>query len=406
LDKAIQCFEKVVELKPLSSEAHNNLGTALAAKNELDKATLCYREAIRLNTNDPIPYNNMAQALIKEGKIAEAIAYFRSSLQLDIMFSGAHLNLSLALLSAGNLSEGWQEYEWRWQAKDFPSVKRDFPQPRWQGEDITGKTILVWAEQGVGDEILFASMLPDITARAGHCIIECEPRLVALFARSFPDTEVVPRSNPPYPRTAQPDIQFQIPMGSLAQWFRNSLDSFPDHQGYLVAAPKRAAYWKNRLAELGSGKKVGICWRSMVKNVSRNRHYTQLDQWWPILHVPGIVFVNLQYDDCKTELAAAEQQFGIRIHAFDEIDLKNNLDEAAALTDALDLVISAPTAVAAMAGALGVPTWKIIAKGGNWPTLGTDRMPWHPSMRLFLRAWKDSWEGPIEEIARELQRIN
>ena len=130
----------------------------------------------------------------------------------------------------------------------------------------------------------------------------------------------------------------------------------------------------------------------MLRGATRNVYYTNLDQWGPILTTPGLVFVNLQYDNCQPELDAAEQRFGVKIHAWDDIDLKDDLDSAAALISALDLVITAPTSVAAMAGALGVPVWDLAGKEDNWSTLGTDYMPWYPSMRLFLKARNGNWE--------------
>lgn len=405
LDQAISSLQKALQIEPNYVEAILNFGTTLQLQEKIDQATQYLLRALKLEPNNPQIHVALGTALNDQGYLDTAISCYEAALRLNPNYATAYRSRSRALLLNGDLQRGWQDFEWRWHTSDCDYRSRDFPQPWWQGEDLTGKTVLVWAEQGVGDEILFASMLPDIVACAGHCIVECDARLAPLFARSFPHIEAVPRSNPPNPRLAEPDIQFQTPMGSLARFFRNSLDSFPDHQGYLLADPKRIAYWKSRLAELGSGKKVGICWRSMLQSANRNMHYTRLDQWGPILSVPGITFVNLQYDDCSAELASAEQQFGIKIHAYDQINLLNDLDGAAALTSALDLVISAPTSVAAMAGALGVAVWELAAKQGNWSTLGTDHMPWYPQMKLFTRPWNVDWENVINSISHDLEQL-
>jgi tetratricopeptide (TPR) repeat protein len=402
LDQAAESLLQALQLKPDNAPAYFNLGNIFGAQNKAYEAITCFQNALRLNPSDALTYYNLANILNQIGKQADAIVLHREALRLKPDFVAAHNNLSLALLSAHDYSEGWHEYEWRWKAKDSPPLKRDFPQPWWQGEDLTGKTILVWAEQGLGDEILFASMIPDLLNQSCHCVIECNSRLVPLLARSFPAAEVVPSSNPPHPRTLQPDVAFQIPMGSLGRQFRHSLDSFPAHRGYLLPDPQRIAHWRNHLAALGNERKIGICWRSMLQTTNRDFHYSTLEQYGPFLTVPGVIFVNLQYDECRAELAAAEQQFGVKIHVCEEIDLKNDLDEAAALTAALDLVISAPTAVAAMAGALGVPVWRL----SMGSTQGTGHIPWYPSMHLFLRAWDESWQRVIEAIAHDLRNTH
>ena len=402
LDQAAENLLQALQLKPDNAPAYFNLGNIFGAQNKPYEAIACFQNALRLNPSDALTYYNLANALNHIGKLADAIVLYRETLRLKPDYVAAHNNLSLALLSADDYSEGWQEYEWRWKATESPPLKRDFPQPWWQGEDLTGKTILVWSEQGLGDEILFASIIPDLLAQSCHCVIACTPRLIPLLARSFPAAEVVSHSAPPHPRTLQPDVTYQIPMGSLGRQFRHSLDSFPAHRGYLRPDPQRIAHWRNHLAALGNGRKIGICWRSMLQIANRSLHYCPLEQWGPILTMPGVIFVNLQYDECHAELAAAEQQFGVKIHICEGIDLKNDMDDAAALTAALDLVISAPTAVAAMAGALGAPVWRL----SMGVPQSTDRIPWYPSMRQFLRAWDKSWEGVIEAIAHKLRNMS
>jgi hypothetical protein len=306
----------------------------------------------------------------------------------------------LALLTQGKLDEGWQCYRHRY-CDGGATGKREFPQPHWGGEDLRDKTILIWESQGIGDEMLFANMFPNLIARSHRCVIECAPKLVPLFGRSFPASLVVPRTDPPHPAT-QENIDFQIPAADAAQWLRPRLESFPRHDGYLTADPERVAHWQSRLATLGAGLKVGFCWRSSVASGRRHLHYTSLDQWGPIFAVPGVHFVNLQYDDCAAELAAAHQRFGIPLHAFAEVDLFNDLGEAAALTKAMDLVITAPTAAGRLAAAQGVPTWEM-GCGTTWVSLGTDHVPWLPSLRLFMRQWNQPWEGIIAALAEQLQ---
>jgi hypothetical protein len=253
--------------------------------------------------------------------------------------------------------------------------------------------------------MIFAGMIPELSAAAAHLTVECEPRLVPLFARSFPGVEIIPRTNPPHPATGAADLQ--IPAGSAARWLRGSLArfplSFPAGQGYLRADPERVAHWRERLAALGPGPRVGICWRSALSSGLRARHCTSLPQWGAVLTAPGVHFVNLQYDDCREELAEARGRFGVAIHTLPDIDLKQQIDEVAALTTALDLVVTVGTAPACMAGALGVPVWLLaLTSGGDCWTMGQHYCPWFPSMRLYERAWGQPWEEVLERLARDL----
>jgi hypothetical protein len=163
------------------------------------------------------------------------------------------------------------------------------------------------------------------------------------------------------------------------------------------------AHWRGRLAALGPGPRIGICWRSALTSGLRGLQCTSLPQWGAVLAVPGVHFVNLQYDDCRAELAEARGHFGVAIHTWPDIDLKRDLDEVAALTTALDLVVSVGTAVACMAGALGVPVWQLtVTSSGDCWTMGQHYCPWLPSMHLYERAWHQGWKEVLERLARDL----
>ena len=338
------------------------------------------------------------------GDLETARLCFERALALEPDHANTRWNRSLCLLALGRLAEGWADYDWRWKAA-LAGFERPFVQPFWDGSDLQGKTILVWMEQGLGDQITFASMLPDLLRAGAHCIVECEPRLVQLLARSFPGTEVVARTTPPDSRTLQPDIQFQIAAGSLAPLLRPSLESFPQRRGYLAPDPVEIGRSKARLDSLGDGLKVGICWRSSLSGGMRAMHYPQLNQWGPILATPGVKFVNLQYDQCDEELHEAERLFGTRVHVWDDTDLKNDLDGVAALISTLDLVISARTSVASMAGAAGASTLVVCRGASDWWGLGTDHCPWLPSVRAFSCGAYDPWEPVIASIASEVGQL-
>jgi len=395
------CYRRALELEPESMQAVNNLGTYLADSGARREALSQFRKAIDLKPDSTIAWCNAGQMMKDLGLAETALRCFQRALRLEPEHPVTLWNRSVCLLGLGRLAEGWADYEWGWKTGTRTPL-RPFSQTRWAGEELTGKTILVWMEQGLGDHILWSSMLPDLMRAGAHCIVECEERLVTLLARSFPTAEVIHCTNPPHIRTGQPDIHFQIPGGSLPQWLRPDLTSFPAHSGFLVPDPERVAHWRERVEALGDGLKVGICWRSMLHGGNRSIFYSQLKQWGGILTTPGVHFVNLQYDECTQELDEVERLFGARVHGWDDIDLKKDQESVAALISALDLVISAATAVDQMAGGLGVPAWVLSRYVSGFWDLGTDHCPWYPSARAFYCGAKDPWEPVLEKIAAEL----
>ncbi len=401
--EAARQYWKALQLNPRLYSAANNLGLCLAEEGLDEAAIPLYRKVTEMKPEWPAAWSNLGEALRALGQAEEALACHDRALALQPDDDKVRWNRALCLLALGRLEEGWADYGARCIHKG--SRLRPFSHPRWDGSDLAGKTILVWMEQGIGDEILFCGMLPDLLRAGAHCVLECDARLVTLLRRSFPEMEVFPRTQPVHPRIQQRDIHFQIAAASLTRRLRPTLESFPRHHGYLIPDPVRIAHLKGRLAGLGEGLKVGICWRSMMNTGQRARHYSQLTQWGPILTTPGVRFVNLQYDRCEEELVEAERLFGIPIHRWKDIDLKDDQESVAAFAAALDLVIAPSTAVSEMAGAVGRPTWVPVRGLTNWWGLGTDYCPWLPSVRPFICQATDPWEPLIENIAVELRAL-
>lgn len=403
-EQAIPYYLKSLELDPGRSEAANNLGACLADAGRRESALALLCKIVEMHPDHAGAWGNLGVATKNFGDLKTALRCFDRVLELDPGDAKAQWNRSLTLLGMGRLAEGWAAYEWRFRSGAVPR-EQPSSQPRWEGNDPAGKTILVWVEQGLGDQLLFFSMVPDLMRAGARCVVECDWRLVKLLERSFPGAEVVPYCTPPHPRVQQPDIDFQIPVGSLARWLRPGLESFPQKTGYLAPDPFQVSRWRNRLDALGEGLKVGICWRSGMTRGSRSMHYSQLNQWGPILTAPEVHFINLQYDECSKELREAKQLLGARVHVWKDMDLKNDQDGLAALMSVLDLVISAGTAVDSMAGAVGAPTWVLMRGIGDLWGLGTNRCPWSRSVRPFLCGAAAPWEPVIATIAAELCQL-
>ncbi|MBV9508373.1 MAG: tetratricopeptide repeat protein [Acidobacteriia bacterium] len=397
-------YWKVLQLKPESSSAANNMGICLAEAGYRADALPFYRKALEISPNEAPIWANLGLALKELGQPEEGLECEDRAIAIRPAYPKAIFNRSLCLLALGRLAEAWEGYAWRFQAQP-KNPPRIFPHPVWDGSDPAGKTLLVWMEQGLGDQILFSGLLPDLLRAGAHCIVECDYRLTNLISRSFSGVEAIPQLNPPHPYTERPDIDFQIAAGSLPRWFRPKLESFPQHRGYLSPDPELSRKWRERIGGLGAGLKVGICWRSGLNKEARSVFYARLNQWGPILSIPGIEFINLQYDECNAELQEAEQLFGIQVHRWGDVDLKQDQESVAALISNLDLVISAGTAVDQLAGALGVRAWVLLRANSDTWGLGTGGCPWYPSVRPFYCEVLAEWEPVIGRMASELRKL-
>ena len=410
LDQAIQAYHRALDVNPSYSEAYNNLGIALKEQENLDDAIQAYHRALEINPNYSEAYNNLGNVLKEQGKLDDAVLAYRSALGINPDYSEAHNNLGLVLLLQGNFSSGWREYEWRLKCKElgFFLNKRDFPQVFWNGSDLNGKTILVWAEQGIGDEIMLASMLPTLLKMNSNIIVECDKRLVPLFQRSFPFIQFVPREDPANPKLLDTTIDYQIPMGSLGQWLRADKDAFlPKQESYLQACPNRVGQLQEKYRSLAGDKLlVGISWKST--GIEKKRAQTKnapLKHWTPILSQKDCYFVNLQYGNIREEIEAYTIATGYPIYIDEEIDPLSDLDGFAAQVSVLDLIVSTSNTTVHMSGGLGKKVWGLLSSRPDWRwMLEEENTPWYQTVRLFRQEKSGDWEGVFQRISSALKQ--
>ena len=338
----------------------------------------------------------------KLGLLEDRVDAGRRYMRLRPEHGEARWDLALQELALGDITAGWEGYAFRWSHQYYRTWRYELPVPEWAGESLADKKILAWREQGIGDEILFASCIPDLAKAASKVTLACTDRLVPLFTRSFPGVTVIDAKRITPPNVEHFDIDFHTSIGALPRWFRPTLESFPAAGGFLTADPARVRAWHDRLTAL-PGLRVGISWRSGMMTADRARSYATLEKWGPLLQVPGTTFVNLQYDDCSLALATAEDRFGVHVHSFPDLDLRNDFEGAGALMKNLDLIITIGNAVGELGGALGVPTWRLSPTPiKEWTMLGTDRRPWFPSMRICQAPRTDDWEALVASLVDEL----
>ncbi len=416
IDGAIEVLRNAIYILPNDPQLWITLGTVTAETSDFATAQTFYREALRLNPKMARGWHNLAHAINHTGPLEEALQHYERALKLctdendRIEIVHAH---GLCKISLGQLDGGWLEYEERHNPRFGQSNMFTAPAPRWDGEDLEGKTLLLIGEQGLGDEIMFAGIIPDMLERVGpegRLLVASDHRLVPLLQRSFPQAKVGLQAHfrhnakniriAPWAKGAlKPD--FYAPLGTPLQYVRQRLEDFP-REAFLIPEPARVGYWRERLSELGPGPYVGICWRSMLLTTQRRKFFSPMEAWRAPLTLPNVKFVNLQYGDCSADLAFARDKLGATITNFEDIDLKNNLDDNAALCAALDLVVSAPTAAAALAAGTGTETW-FLAAGRVWPQLGTDTYPWYPKTRVLTPDAFGNWPALMETLAAQLK---
>ena len=404
---AARCFTQAVKFRDNYCQAHNNLGyTLINDLEEYERGARHIEIAMGLRPHDPDVMCNYSALLLNRGFSEDALRYCDKVLALHGELHEVRLNRAMAALKLGQFTKAWTDYESRKLTKGN-YIPRDFGFPEWNGESLQDKSILVYAEQGLGDQIMFASCLPDLMQRASHCVIECSPQLVRLFRRSFPAATVLPSGQVCEAPAilAQPgQVHFQTTIGSLPRFFRTDIASFPSRRGYLMADPERIEYWSHRIAKIAPGSKIGLSWRGGAASTRRALRSIALADLQPILDVECCGFFSVQYGDVQAELSALEGKRSTNVqHYQDAID---DYDETAALICALDMVISVQTAVVHLAGALGRPTWALLPVVPEWRYQQSGAaMPWYPSVRLFRQSRADHWQPVIREVATELEAL-
>jgi len=397
----IAALERIVARIPDHAEAHAALGALhLRGAFEAESALVALDRARALGLDDADVHARRGVALHDLGRADEAIAAFDLALARNPRHIAARFHRALSLLALGRFAEGWPDYELRLRSEDRP--QRTIAGVRWQGEPFEGRTLLVHAEQGVGDEILFASCLPDIVSRAGLCIVECDARLASLYRRSFPGATIIGGSQrEPIAIPADVRVDLHVPVGSLPGYLRRSRTDFPAHAGYLRADPQRTAAWRARLAESGQRCSVGVAWRGGTLRSRGPARSVALAELSAILAIQGVDWVSLQRGAAPEELEAMQRAHGARVLSFPQA--LENLDETAALLAALDLVITTDSTVAQLAGASGRQVWVLLPVSAEWRYgIDGERMPWYPSARLFRQAAPGAWSAVAGRVAREL----
>jgi tetratricopeptide (TPR) repeat protein len=418
VEDAVAAYREALRLKPNFLEACNNLGAAREQQDLLDEAISCYEYALQLDPACAAACNNLGMVLKRQGKIAAAMGRFEETLRLDPNYASARWNRATMWLLKGDFERGWAEYEWRWTQPDFG--RRRFVQPAWDGTPLSGKTILLYAEQGIGDTLQFVRYVPLVQERGGRVILQCPLQLMKLLSRLPGIERLVVKDDP------LSAFDVHAALLSLPAILHTSLDDVPATVPYIQADAVLMERWRkevemsevrstvsgvksdafdtgHRTSETGRVFKIGIAWQGNPAFKEDRYRSIPLARFARLAQVPGVQLISLQKGAGTEQLREVRDKIPI-------LDLGNRLDEesgpfmdTAAILKNIDLVISSDTALPHLAGALGVPVWVALPLVPDWRwLLGREDCPWYPTMRLFRQTKLGRWEDVFERIAEAL----
>lgn len=413
VDEAISNLQDAYKVAPKSATIAAALADAYLTHDEPNRALDLMLQATNTKPQDVNIMNGVGHILRDLDRHAEALKYFNKAIGLSSEHPDSHVNAGLTLLSDQKFSDGWVHYAYRSQQKSVSIQEPKLELTRWAGQDLSDKHLAVWTEQGLGDEILQASLVPDLASNTRKLTLICSDRLAPIFTRSFPYAKVCSRTNvahPSYTTTAQ----MACPLIDTGQLLRKTEAMFPRHEGYLKALHKLTSATRSRYTSLTNEPSkpfvISLSWQS-GHALYGARNTIPLEDWRAVLEVgrdsdQPVIFVAAQYAADPDEISDVSHALGVPIYQDHEVDHAGEMDPVAAQLSASDLVISTSTTTAQLAAALARPTWHLpatgLACGWYWLTEG-EVTPWYPAMRQFRRPQRDGRKAQIESVAAALK---
>jgi Flp pilus assembly protein TadD len=392
-EQSVSAYDHALAANPRHAVAWWNRADSLQELGRFAEALACCDRAIALTPESRSAHYNRANALRELGRAQEALVAYAQATQIDPAFADAHFNEALVRLREGDFAGGWPKYEWRWKRNDNPQADR-FSAPQWDGATpLNGRTILLHAEQGLGDTIQFARYVPMVAARGASIVMEVQGALAPLLAPS-PGVHVVAAGQ------ALPPFDSHCALMSLPLAFGTDLTSIPGGVPYLHVPAERIEAWSRRLPP-AQGLRVGLCWSGNPNHQSDRERSISLERLTPLLSAPGVQFVGVQKDLRESDRAVLSH--------FPLLGLGQQFEDfadTAAVLSLCDLVISVDTSVAHLAGALGRPLWLLIQYMPDFRWLmEREDSPWYPTARLFRQHSRGDWDSVIARLGGELARV-
>ncbi len=386
-------LHQAVRLRPDFAEALNSLGLTYLQHGDFAVAETNFMHALQLNPRCVAAHTNLGSTYKEQGRLEEAVACYDLALAMDPECTITHWNRSLAWLQMGDFQQGWPEYEWRWRRKTTPPPP--YTQPRWDGSPLGGRTILLHAEQGLGDMMQFVRYVPSVKEKGGVVIIAAPSSVIGLLATCSGIDQTVTDGQ------TMPTFDVHAPLLSLPGLLKTDVATIPAKVPYLTADSAKLDRWGHRLRAI-PGFKVGISWQGNPRHDWDAHRSFPLAAMEPMARVDGVTLISLQKGSATDQIALVKDRFPV----FDLGRDLTDFTETAAVIKQLDLVICCDTSVGHLAGALAVPVWLALSTFVDWRWLrGTNSSPWYPTMRLFRQERLGKWKSLLRRIAKELKRF-
>jgi Flp pilus assembly protein TadD len=394
-------YRQALQLAPDFAVAHFGLGLAFRAMDRPDEAAVHLRRYLARVPEDAEAHHQLGLALRDLGKLDQAIEHLEQALAAKPGDRDVAVGLATTILLAGDFCRGWRIW-----LQCFARTMVRYPDPADAIAAFAGKHVVIHANEGVGDEVMYASCLPDLEAVARDVTLYCDRRLATLFQRSFPAIRILGTDKEATQQVVgrvSPD-EIHLLASQLPAYFRRDVASFPSRRCYLVADVREVDEWRRRFEALGDGPKVGLSWRGGADPVVRARRSIPLADWGPLLAIPGVSFINLQYGEVGDEVRKVEKRCSVPIHSWSDANPITDLDSFAAQVAALDLVISVDNSTVHIAGSLGVPVWVLLPRipDWRWTMAGSDSY-WYPSAKLIRQGQGENWGNVVRRVRSALQ---
>jgi tetratricopeptide (TPR) repeat protein len=395
LADAVKIYRQVIAIDPSDVAILNNLSACLCNLGKFDEAAAACERAIALAPQDALLWSNHAALLLHKGEIDAALAVSHRAVALAPQHPTVRFNHSHLLLLCGDFQNGFSDYRWRRQCAGLFSSRMNFKAPEWRGEPFAGRTLLLFAEQGIGDALQFIRYLPMVAARGGEILLSVQDTLAPLL-RQLEGITVVARSAP------LPPFDLQLSLMDLPHVFGTRLDSIPAEIPYLHADPDKVASWRRALGDVDA-LKVGIAWAGSAIHKGDRYRSLPAEAVLPLLVMPGVQLYSLQKEPRAADVTVLA---ALGSHVIDLAPALGDFTDTAAAVAALDLVISVDTSVVHLTGAMGRPAWVLLPYAQDWRWLRErDDSPWYPTLRLFRQEKPQAWNGVLTRVAAELAEL-
>ena len=406
-DEALASYDQAIAVKPDYLDAYSNRGNLLMELSRFDEALASYDQAIKINPDYAEAYHNRGTILQELRQFDEALASYGQAIKINPNYADAHWNAAICNFIKGNFKTGWIEYEWRWKHFECDSERLNTNRPIWDYKK-TEQRLLVWAEQGIGDHILFGGLFSELLEDVPNLLVQIDQRLIPIFIRSFPKIKFYPSKNlDPNSNSKIPESDYDIhlPIGSLGKYLRNDKKDFlPTRNTYLKDDELKTARIKKDLIALASSnnKLCGISWKSK-STFTGHQKSTTLKYFIKTLDLEGYTFVSLQYGKTKDEIKEVRNELGVNIISYEEVDNFLDIDGLSSLIQACDKVITVDNITSQLAGALGKQTHILLTFNPWWCwMLERNDSPWYPSIKLYRQDKINDWDSAFKKLKADL----